>query len=207
MSLFANIRPTEFNRNDVVVCHELGHTVVWYSFGRETRGIIFRRSRDGYLSGGAANVNPPNLESRRDAEQFAERMMAGDSASRRKLNLRRDQISTVGVPVTTKTNIPALLRTANLQDDAMWAIWAAYKTMKPGRCESILVRLGKTPRWYKWLSVHLGKANSIIDANWCAIEAIAQELTPQLPAVEGQLEIPASKLIPLLEQKGVQQCN
>jgi hypothetical protein len=207
MSLFTHIRPVEFNRNDVVVCHELAHTVVWYSFGREIRGITFRRSIDGYLSGGSANVNPSNLENTRDAEQFAERMLAGDSAARRKLVMRRDQISTVGFAVNARTSIPALLGTANRNDDAMWAIFAAYKTKKPNWLETILIRLGKKPGWYKWLSLRLEKTNARVDAHWRAIEVISEEVIAWLPANGEETVIPTDFLIGSLEREGVQQCG
>ena len=207
MSLFTHIRPVEFNRNDVVVCHELAHTVVWYSFGRGIRGITFRRSIDGYLSGGSANVNPSNLENTRDAEQFAERMLAGDSAARRKLGMRRDQISTVGFPVNARTSIPVLLNTANRNDDAMWAIFTAYKTRKPNWLETVLIRLGKKPGWYKWLSLRLEKTNARVDAHWMAIEAISEQVIARLPANGEETVIPTDFLIGSLEREGVQQCD
>ena len=191
----------------MVVCHELAHTVVWYSFGREIRGITFRRSIDGYLSGGSANVNPSNLENNQDAEQFVERMLAGDSAARRKLGMRRDQISTVGFAVNARTSIPSLLSTANRNDDAMWAIFAAYKTRKPNWLETILIHFGKKPGWFKWLSLRLEMTNARVDAHWRAIEAISKELIARLPADGEETVIPADFLTGSLEREGVQLCD
>ena len=202
MNLFDHIRPREFNRDDVVVCHELGHTITWFSYGRTIGAMRFTRSsEDGLLGGGATFVNPSSLACRTDAEHLAERRLAGDSATRRRLNMRRDQISTVGVAVTRDTNIPALLRVANTNDDAMGAIWAAYETAKPNWYEPLLVRLGAEPKWYKWLRVRLDQARSIVDTNWEAIERIAQVLIPRLPDPGHSLNITAAELILLLERE------
>ena len=202
MNLFDHIRPREFNRDDVVVCHELGHTVTWFSYGRTVGAMRFTRSsEDGLLEGRAAFVNPPSLACRTDAEHLAERRLAGDSAARRRLNMRRDQISTVDVVVTRDTDIPALLRVANTNDDAMWAIWAAYETARPNWYEPWLVRLGAEPMWHRWLRVRLDQAISIVDTNWDGIERIAQVLIPRLPAPGHELNITAAELIPLLERQ------
>lgn len=143
MNLFADSRPSEFNRDDIVVCHEVAHIVVWFNYGKQIGPMTIRRSPiDGLLEGGVANVNPRSFESQRDAEQFTERWLAGEAAARRKLgNIRRDQISARGIRhrLTSRTDIPALLRIGDVRDDTMWASWAAYKTNEPGQWECLAV--------------------------------------------------------------------
>ncbi len=261
MNLFTHVRPEGFNRDDVVVRHELGHTVTWYSFGRDVCHIRFKRSPiDARLQGGAANVNPPSFAHLKDAKEFVERMLAGESAARRSLGESRDQISTMPVEVKPETNIPALVRvvdsknrvvqkmyyeylrqnpdwfatvrctcngmiplidlevTAKVdvpallqvgrqEDDAMWVIRAAYEAVVPNGFERMLVRLGASPPWYKWLRVRLERAAAVVDANWNAIENIAEELIPRLPAPGGEFILPEAELVELLDREGVQRCN
>ena len=144
MNLFADSQPQDFDRDDVIVCHELGHTVTWFSYGREIGAIRFERSIRGNLSkAGAANVNPPSLACKQDAEQFAERLLAGRSAARRKLgNITRDQISTMNIEVTPNTNIRALVHVVNTEDRVMQAIFRELISGKPDWYRSACICLG-----------------------------------------------------------------
>ena len=199
MSLFTHIRPRDFNRDGVVLCHELGHAVVWLHQGRTIDQLrLFRSPHDGLLEGGVAFHNPQSLRHRTDAEPLAERFLAGDSAARKALNLRRDQISTASTPVARDSDIPALLRVANTDDDAIRAVWVAYETMKPSWCEPLFVRLGMEPKWYSWLRDRLAQAVSIIDSKWVTIQHAANALTSQLPAAGDTLLVPSSDLLALL---------
>ncbi|MEI7728105.1 MAG: hypothetical protein WCO56_00925 [Verrucomicrobiota bacterium] len=144
MNLFADCRPQEFDRDDVMVYHELGHMVTWFSYGREIGAISFKRSREGRLSEAkAANVNPPSLACKQDAEQFAERILAGESAARRKLgNITRDQISTMEIEITPNTNILALVHVAHTKERAAQLIFEEYSKGKQDWCNSARFRLG-----------------------------------------------------------------
>lgn len=189
MSLFTQIRPTAFNRDDVVLCHELGHTLTWLNFGRPIGPITFHRSpRDGLLEGGAALNPPQSLACPTDAEHLAERLLAGESAARRKLNLTRNEISTLGIPVAAHTDIPALLRAANPKDDAFRAIWVAYETAKSD--------------WYEWLHARLNRAIAIVDKNWGTIESLAQSMRLRLPATGQKTSFTDAEVMVLVGQHG-----
>jgi hypothetical protein len=131
MSLFTPTRPDAFNRDDVVVHHEVAHTVVWFSYGGEIKHIRFERigpssSVAGRLRGGSGNRNPNDLSQTKDAEMFAERMLAGESAARRHIGANRRFISTMPVGLTKSTNVPALVRVGDRRHDVLKHVISAY---------------------------------------------------------------------------------
>ena len=199
MDLFTHTRPLDFNRDDVVLCHEVGHAVVWNFHGGKITGIRFWRAGDGHLNGEVSVENPNDLKNPIDAEHIVERFIAGDAAGRRRLGLRRDQISTVGVKVSREIHVPTLLISANVNDDAMRAIWAAYESVGPKRCDRLLVALGREPRWYAWLRIRLANVVNILDVQWTIIERAVEELVRHLPASGSEVRIPPNKVELLLD--------
>lgn len=124
MSLFTPKRPDAFNRDDVVVHHEVAHTVVWCSHGRGIEHIRFKRIEPpspvaGLLMGGSGNDSASASGSESGLEHMAERLLAGESAARRRIGSGRGEISTMSVELTESTNVPALVRVADTDDPVL----------------------------------------------------------------------------------------
>ncbi len=188
--MFDPVSYREFNQDDPVLCHELGHAVVWFSHGEVIGPIRFYRSPvDNLLEPRAGFGTPRNLDEPNYAEHLAERWLAGQSAARRNLNIRRDRSSTKGSRVTRDSDLDALLRQMDEREDFARVLWVAHE--KAGA------------NWYAWIATRLTQAVAIIDENWCAIDRTANALKPQLPVAGTEISFREADLTTRFHQEGV----
>ena len=99
--LFDPATHDEFNDDPVVVCHEAGHAVIWFSFGEKIDSIVFRRTLNGLI--GTARISCHALEpaqTKSNAKFYVERLLAGESAGRQILpDIPKDRICSFGVSI------------------------------------------------------------------------------------------------------------
>lgn len=188
--MFEPIPYPDFDRDDVAICHELGHAVTWFGYGEPigpmtiSRCPVFK-----VLKPRMALDITKDIHSNDYAEHLAEHWLAGESAARKALNMRRNRISTKQFLVNSQSDIPALLRRMDEKEDFARVLWAAHEKAKAG--------------WYVWVRERLHQATAIVDRNWGAIQRTAVTLQPRLPLAGQEIIISDTELITLLRQEGV----
>jgi hypothetical protein len=188
--MFEDISYPDFNRDDVAICHEIGHLVVWFLYGEPVDKMTIRRSAmDGALEPHVALGITKDLLCDDYAERLAERWLAGESAARKVLNMRRNRISTKTFLVTSQSDLPALLSHMDDREDFARVLWAAHKKATEG--------------WYVWIRERLNQANTMVDTHWGVIQRIAASLQPRLPAAGQEVIISEAELTTVLRHEGI----
>jgi hypothetical protein len=171
MCLFDSSQHPEFGEGWVVLRHELGHIVVWFRCGEAIGPLTIQRYPNGSLRAGSVlwprKGDRTRLVLREYAEPLAERLLAGESAARKALGTRTDQICTDGIQVDTNSHLPNILNQMDERTDIGNVLFIPQQ-------HSI-------PNWYQWVEARLKNADSVVDAHWTAIDQIARCLEPLLP--------------------------
>ncbi len=197
MSLFDQSEYTEFNGDHVVLCHEIGHVVVWFHFGEAIGPLKWRRNSGGLLMPSVAlwprSCGIERLYLSPDyAKPYAERLLAGEITARRVLGMRTDQICSKGLPVERMSNYLAseLAQITETEDfvneDIVKVLKLAFNNAQSG--------------WRAWVAERLGQANSLVDENWTAIKRMAQKLKRRLPRDEKPCVWPGLEMINKMER-------
>ena len=131
MDIFDTNPPAALNKDIPVLCHEIGHAVTWFSFGEAIGPLKLRRdSTTNQLKASVVlwprDGNLQSLNSHEYAEPLAERLLAGDSAARKKLSLMTDNISIDGVTIDAITNIYGIIKQLDIEHDASKVLQLAY---------------------------------------------------------------------------------
>ena len=173
MCLFDHQSHTEFNPDRVVVIHELGHAVTWFSYGEGVGRMKFTRGQDGLLCAKTL-LEFRDLNSHASDQQAAcyavERMLGGESAARRAVGFRRDQICSDRIPITSDNDLRRLLRN-RIYDNRKSDFFNVLRLT--ASCDP--------PDWHTWLQERLVNAQRAVDANWEPIVKIARKIVKRLP--------------------------
>jgi hypothetical protein len=187
---FDPVSHPEFNSDDAVIRHEIGHIISWWKNGGQIGKLVLSRSRTSQVSHPHATFpGTETLDVQLDGGRLAERWLAGESAARKALGMPRDQICTDGVVITSKSDIPLLLNGTDERQDFARVIWIAHTIAKN--------------TWYDWVEVRLLETVAVVDAHWGAIEQIARTLMAKCPGRGGLVEVPDVELVGLLNQADV----
>lgn len=171
----------KLHSDGAVLRHELGHALTWFGFGGRVDKITFirlhqtSRTSSQYLLTGRTRYNFRNgipEESADNAEMFAQRILAGESAARKWAGMNRNSICTGGLEIRRGSNVRAILSAqADNPDDFIGILRLAE-------------RWGQSD-WHYWISSMLSRARIRVDANWAAIQCIASEHEHRLPSNPG----------------------
>jgi hypothetical protein len=180
--------PEIFNREDVIVRHELGHAVVWYHYGGALGRMRFHRMRDGLLMGG---VQVRGREADMSQDDYVRtsvvRLLAGEIAARIYLRLPLNHVASE-LDLRPTSNVrrlrPSIRR---YRTDFMRAIDAAFHIAGPA--------------WWPWLLNRHSEARAIVEAAWPVIDASAKNLQPNVPSeLDSEWRIPGLTLIEMFER-------
>jgi len=155
--------------DDAILRHELGHALVWLHYcGAIGRLQLCRQPNSDLLASVRFGPMSESITQLQYEEAYAVRLLAGEIAARRFLNLPDDQITCV-VPLSPTVRESQVLW--SLTDDR----------------EDIVKVLQLSCRhagdaWFSWLEKRHAEARRIVDAGWNTIDAAAQELRKHLPS-------------------------
>ena len=178
----------ELESDTAVVHHELGHAFVWLSDGGIVDHIRFWRDRNGLLSGGMRQGLPPSRPGETESAllermwnensvQYARRLLAGEIAARRFLNLPEDEI-TCGFLITRDSALMSLLPTIELESSGIVkALHIAHDAAGDD--------------WHPWIAQRHLEARERIERLWAGLESFTCDVLSILSSqVENQLIIP-----------------
>lgn len=192
----------DWNRDDVVVRHELGHAVAWYHHGEGIGRLRFNRAVDGLLEAGIVLGPARSDQEETDAfiDAYAERLLAGEAAARRWLGLPRGCVSLRGL---AGHRLPMGIGPMDLAETL------CEPTARDGLpayddITKVLLEAEKRHRcvWKQWISQRIRDAEVIVDANAAVIEAAAALLQPLLPHSSSPFELPGQHVMELLTRFG-----
>jgi len=198
--MFDTCQHGEFNDDWPVLCHELGHAVIWFHLGEGIGRLKCCRDTTSQLRAGVAlwprTGGLEDLLSPEHAASYAERLLAGELAARRALgNLRTTQICSKGLPV--HGGVDYLTQTLNgLDQDADLA--------KEDITKVLTLAINNAQRnWRQWIGDRLNRSEAMVAQNWSAIDGIARCLRRKLPAVGKSRVWPGTDLIAEMQRSGV----
>jgi hypothetical protein len=163
-----------------VLRHELAHAAVWFLNGGGVGRLRFTRLAGGTLEASVLigeRVADQNIDDKY-TDSAAERLLAGEIASRRWLGLPQDRVSVEGCSFPVSNGTP-VMRVLQLCRDRREDI------------ARVLVLAGQrhAVTWCDWLSERLGRAREQVRLTWPAIESCARSYTPLLPRSPGYSRI------------------
>jgi len=197
--IFDGFEYPEFNQDRPVLRHELGHAVTWFRFGEGIGRLKCCRDSDEQLRAGVSlwprTGGLEKLISREYAQQYAERLLAGELAARRARRKRTDQICSKGLPVDSSIDcLAGTLQALNPESDL--AKEDIVKVLKLAINHAQL-------NWRAWMAERLSCADAVVGRNWAAIERIAQRLEGKLPRAGKSYVWPGTDVIAEMRRDGV----
>lgn len=201
--LFDPIIPRSFKDDAVVVCHEAGHAVTWFCMGEKIDFIEFTCTLDGLKGRTRCSCHVPRTaETEGNARYFAERLLAGESASRLVFpDTPKDRICSFGVDADMIENV----------DDVLGKLYEYQRRNGCSAEENLdvtqvvgLARKHAGALWHEWVAERLKGARAWVDANGAAIDALVIWLGPQIPTEINVPKIVHGKaIIEILRASGV----
>jgi hypothetical protein len=201
---FVPMERAAWNRDSVVIRHELGHAVVCFVHGGGLGRLRCMRAADGLLEASVKTGPPtPNQEETPAfIDAVAERLLAGEVAARvhlslpagrislRKLNVGRLPVGILPMEVAeTMTENPIGLN-GRMHEDVTKVLMLADQYHRRS--------------WKTWIRQRLNAAETIIREFYPVIEATAHQLGPYIPIhpYTSPLFVPGAQLIGILSQNG-----
>lgn len=173
---------SEFESDEAVVHHELGHAFVWLKEGGIVDQISFWRTSDNLLAGkmtqGLPALRPGEtvemqLERmwKENGPQFVRRLLAGEAAARRYLDLPENEIF-CEFSINANDDLMSLLQSCGPgSSDIVKALHNAYDNVGDD--------------WPNWIANRHCEARRQINDLWEGLTAYAGEILQRIPARPG----------------------
>lgn len=185
---FVPIENADWDREDVVLCHELSHAFIWYYYKKPIDYI--RVTRCNSISYFAVGFVPYENKTKENANIYLQRYLAGDIGSRLCLELPLGRIALRNFNETYRLRKLTADQLANFTTENFKM---NDKIQEEDSTKSLRLAYEFYPKiWDIWIKENLSIAEQIISQNFSTIQNVAEIVRERVPTSKN---CPSQKII------------